>query len=288
MSCADLEMFDDRLNGVIRFSQPAMREWATRRFATTPHQPGMSSPTCWLSLAVGARRNLTFGLVSATLLWLFEKASPRSKAGHHPYSPTLVDLMTSSTASYTQLLVHAALACSHHRILQGIYNGSSQRDHTSHIGNAYRKAVDALQKLARVSKACGKDARSSPMYESFGDLSSHYEQTYEQWRPVVCDDLTPRVIFDAMEKGNKLIWRNWTISASRYQEVTDDYGLPAWGRVVTITSPNGVRVKLEHPGRPCYRARKIFESVLGYAFQGNDGLQDDPIHRYDQNECCEY
>lgn len=166
--------------------------------------------------------------------------------------------MTSSTPSYTQLLVHAALACSHHRIVRGIYNGSNSMDHASHVENAYRKAVDALQKLARVCRACGKDARSSPIHESFGELSSNYEQTFEQWRPVVCDELTPRVIFDAMEKGNKLIWGNWTISASRYQEVTDDYGLPARGRVVTVTSPNGRREMLEHPGRPRFRARKIY------------------------------
>lgn len=186
--------------------------------------------------------------------------------------------MKRKKVSYFELLVMTALACVHHRRILDLY---SDDDDSHHADRAADEAMSALLALAAASKAEGRDARTSPLYESFGPMAIHYEEAYEQWRPVECAELTPRVIFEAMDKGNKLIWGDWVIKASRRQEITDDYGLPAWDRVVTLTRTDGSCVTLEYADRDCHRARQIFEVVTGAPFIGDDGLGRDAPHPYE-------
>jgi hypothetical protein len=186
--------------------------------------------------------------------------------------------MQRKKVSYFEMLVMTALACVHHRRMLELYSD----DDSDHPDRAADEAMSALLALAAASRAEGRDARTSPLYESFGPMAIHYEEAYEQWKPVECAELTPRVIFDAMDKGNKLLWGDWVIKASRRQEVTDDYGLPAWDRIVTLTQTNGACVTLEYANRDCHRAREIFRIVTGASYIGDDGLGQDPAHMYDE------
>ncbi|WP_274644732.1 hypothetical protein [Pseudomonas serbica] len=186
--------------------------------------------------------------------------------------------MQRKKVSYFEMLVMTALACVHHRRMLELYKDD---DNSHYPDRAADEAMSALLTLAAASKAEGRDARTSPLYESFGPMAVHYEEAYEQWRPVECQELTPRVIFDAMDKGNKLIWGDWVIKASRGQEVTDDYGLPAWDRIVTVTHSNGSCKTLEYSNRPRHRALEIYRVVTGTTFDGDDGLPRDPRHMYD-------
>jgi hypothetical protein len=185
--------------------------------------------------------------------------------------------MQRKKVSYFELLVMTALACVHHRRMLELYKDEDSH----HPDRAADEAMSALLALAAASKAEGRDARTSPLYESFGPMAIHYEEAYEQWKPVECTEFTPQVIFDAMDKGNKLIWGDWLIKASRRQEVTDDYGLPAWDRIVTLTHADGSCVTLEYANRPRHRALEIYRVVTGAPFVGNDGLDRDSPHMYD-------
>ena len=185
--------------------------------------------------------------------------------------------MTPKECSRLELLVRSALACSHYRVLLGVYE-----DRPPVLENSLDEAIDALEALAVHCRATGKDARLSPLYESFGGFAHFYESKYEQWRPVRCDELTPRAIFDAADNGNKLLWGEWTIISSRPQELTDSYGLPSWGRKVTAAHEDGTNHTFEHPDRPCYQAREIFKAVTGEYFAGEDGLGEDYPHIYER------
>lgn len=192
--------------------------------------------------------------------------------------------MNGQSQRYFNRLINAALACGHHRVLLSLYKGCDSPE----IDLAAGAAVSSLKALARTCRAEGRDARSSALYASFGAMAAHYDESYEQWRLVECKDLTPQVIYDAVEKGNKLRWAEWTISSSRYQEVTDDYGLPAWDRIVTIHNDAGFAMKIEYADRPRHRARRIFEVVTGKSFQGDDGLGNDSPHIYERGMPDDY
>lgn len=179
--------------------------------------------------------------------------------------------------SYFEQLVTCALACSHHRVLCSLYDRFDQP-----LNDAGYEAIKALKALAAHCRATGRDARNSPLYESFGPLAGHYVDRYELWRPVTCDVLTPKVIRDAVESGNKLSWDAWTIKASRAQELTDDYGLPAWDSIVTIRKHDELIITLEIANRPTHRAREIYRVIMGEKFTGDDGLCEDAPHRYER------
>lgn len=185
---------------------------------------------------------------------------------------------------YFERLVTCALTCSHYRVLCSIYDDRF----APKLNEAGNEAVAALKGLAAHCRATGRDARNSPLYESFGGLAWHYDDTYERWRPVSCEVLTPRVIFDAVEKGNKLSWGEWTIKASTSRELTDDYGLPAWDRVVTIFRNGESQASLEICGRPRHRALEIYKLITGETFTGDDGIERDSPHRYEHGMDVEY
>ncbi|WP_338923820.1 hypothetical protein V0M98_37060 (plasmid) [Pseudomonas silesiensis] len=185
--------------------------------------------------------------------------------------------MQRKNLSYFELLVTAAFACARHRQMLNLYNGrtSPEPDRAGGV------AVSSLRALAAECKAQGRDARTSPLHESFGPLAVHYAEAYEQWRPIECKELTPKAIFEAVSKGNKLTWGEWTIKASRRQEMTDGYGLPAWDRMVTVTNDAGFKMVVEYASQPFFRAREIYKAVTGSAFSGDDGLGLDEPHYYD-------
>lgn len=185
--------------------------------------------------------------------------------------------MAATEYSRLELLVRSALACSHYRVLLGLYEHRPPA-----LDHSRDEVIDALEALAVHCRVTGKDARLSPLYESFGRFAHFYESKYEQWRPVRCDELTPRVIFDAADNGNKLLWGDWTIRCSRPQELTDSYGLPSWGRKVTAVHANGSTHTFEYPDRPCHQAREIFKELTGGYFVGDDGLGDDHQHIYER------
>ena len=179
---------------------------------------------------------------------------------------------------YLEHLVKCALACSHYRVLCSIYEDRFDPK----LNQAGDEAVSALKALAIHCQATGRDARNSFMYECFGGLAWHYDERYERWKPVICETLTPRAIFDAVDKGNKLSWGAWTVKASGSQELTDDYGLPAWDRVVTVLRNGEEMASLEICDRPRHRALEIFRVMTGEYFVGDDGIEPDHPHLYEQ------
>lgn len=120
------------------------------------------------------------------------------------------------------------------------------------------------------------------MYASFGPLASWYEQRFEFRRKVECENLTPASIYRAVDNGNILTWKGWTISCSRLQELTDSYGQFAWGRKVYAHCESGAEHEYEYPDRPVYQARLIYEHVTGMRFQDDDGLGDDVPHELER------
>lgn len=190
--------------------------------------------------------------------------------------------MPAKERSYFGLLVESALACSHYRIVLNIYP-----DNCPEHWRALRAAVDALEALARVCRANGRDARQSPLYASFGGLASRYDTRYEFRRRVECAYLTPGAIYSAISKGNTLAWGEWTISCSRPQELTDAYGLPAWGPIVSLKCQDGEEFHYEYPDQETYQARQIFRQIIGAAYSGDDGLPDDPLHIYEHCYGCD-
>ncbi|MBI6885064.1 hypothetical protein [Pseudomonas putida] len=180
--------------------------------------------------------------------------------------------------SYFELLVEAALAASHRRVLLKIYDGERNK----HVDEAGNNAYRAARALADASRETGRDARESPIFASLGSCAQFYEEKFEQGRLVECDSLTPRFIHDAIGRGNKVRWQDWTVSASRPQEVTDAYGQFGWDRIITIRNTSGFEQKLEYADQDTTRAREIYKILTrGVAFI-NDGLPKDPKHQYDQ------
>lgn len=190
--------------------------------------------------------------------------------------------MSEKFGKYLELMVEAALACVAHRVSLKLSNTDGFCPKHNAIANT---AIDALQKLARFCRLNGRDARESPLYASFGPLASRYEDRFEFRRRVECDILTPAAIDQAVDKGNTLVWKDWTISCSRPQELTDAYGQFAWGPIVYANSESGARHEYELPGQATYRARLIFKDVTGSDFEGDDGLKDDLPHVLEHGYC---
>lgn len=192
--------------------------------------------------------------------------------------PIQAEVKVKSKMSYFELLVEAALAASHRRVLLKIYDGERNK----HVDEAGNNAYRAARALADASRETGRDARESPIFASLGSCAQFYEEKFEQGRLVECDSLTPRFIHDAIGRGNKVRWQDWTVSASRPQEVTDAYGQFGWDRIITIRNTSGFEQKLEYADQDTTRAREIYKILTrGVAFI-NDGLPKDPKHQYDQ------
>ncbi len=105
---------------------------------------------------------------------------------------------------------------------------------------------------------------------------SCYETAFENHRAVVLEELTPRAIYDGVARGNHLYWMGWQIYRSEPQEITDEYGLPAWGAHVWLQTPGGTLSSFE--GVSKHHAREIYLNITGADFTGDDGLGLDRPH----------
>lgn len=183
-----------------------------------------------------------------------------------------------SNTSYFELLVTAALACSHHRVLCDLY---VHERFSPHLDKAGSDAQSALLALARHCRKTDTDARNSPLFQSFGPLAHFYEERYERKRVVIAEELTPRAIYDGVERGNTLRWSDWTISCSNLGLMDDAYGLPKWDCVVTAANESGESFSDGEDGSR-RRARAIYKRITGKAFEGDDGLGRDEPHMYER------
>jgi hypothetical protein len=199
-----------------------------------------------------------------------------SKARHS--KGIAVTATVKSVKSYFEMLVEAALLCGHYRVLCDLY--AAERFSKS-LNNAGNEACNALVALARYCRRHGLDARTSPLYQCFGGLSGWYEERFERRRVVVCKDLSPQAIYQAIDKGNTLHWRDWTISTSNKDLMDDAYGLPKWDCVVTAKNASGETFQDGEDGH-CRRARDLYEKITGYVYEGDDGLGRDSPHIYER------
>jgi hypothetical protein len=182
--------------------------------------------------------------------------------------------------SYFQMLTEAALACGHYRVLCSLYDDRFSLP----LNKAGGEATNALVALARYCRKHDLDARTSPLYECFGGLADWYVERYEHKRIVVCQELSPQAIYQAIDRGNILHWRDWVITMSRKGLMDDEYGLPKWDCAVTATHVSGLSFEDDKDGH-CRRARSLYKNITGHDYPGDDGLGRDALHIFERGYC---
>ncbi|MBA9859167.1 hypothetical protein [Ralstonia insidiosa] len=132
-----------------------------------------------------------------------------------------------------------------------------------------------MRRLGREHQKAGLDARTS----SFWILLEHrfsYEEAFERRRRVTPAELTPQSIYDAIEKGNTILWQGWEIEVGGSREVTDDYGCPAWEARIWVESPEKSYAEFSDVCKDT--ARALYKHIVGHPFEGECTLGDDPPH----------
>lgn len=135
--------------------------------------------------------------------------------------------------------------------------------------------LDDMRRLGREHQRAGLDARTNPLWILLEHRFS-YEEAYERRRRVSPAEFTPQSIFDALVKGNTILWQGWEIEVGGTREVTDDYGCPAWEARIWVESP--LKTYGEFSGVCKATARALYVHIVGHPFEGECTLGDDPPH----------
>jgi hypothetical protein len=217
--------------------------------------------------------------------------------------------MQNTQISALPILVKAALADAQFKVMQGIWQkGSnywcvdkslldstlypSKWGTTDDLGvdrnHPYWRACDEARELCvelgRFCLAHGLDPSSSPLVENLSFKSCFFE-AFEKGRIVTCDELTPSVIHDAVEKRNVLQWAGWTVTAGPSDFATGDYGEDEYIRPLIAKHESGeCEISLWMPGHPKDRAREAYELITGSAFTGEDTLGKDAKHWFEPDD----
>lgn len=185
------------------------------------------------------------------------------------------------------LKVDAALASAHMRVMSRIYGEGGlpaghivPRTFFDQPSHPYWDAVDhARESVRQLARYCSKhdiDPTNDPMFSGlvFKDRFTSYIESH---RVVECDELTPRAIFDAYQKGNTLKANGWTLKPGMAIEDTDDYGVPCMTIPMHCTNRSGQTSKITAPKCPRELARQVMELCTGLpAHPANDDLGCDP------------
>lgn len=133
----------------------------------------------------------------------------------------------------------------------------------------------SMSKLGRLCQLEALDIRHGPFWTLL-EHQDRYEASFEDRRAVDIEELTPRAIHEGLTRGNHLYWNDWQIYRGENEEITDDYGCPAWGAHVWLQSPDGTLTRFD--GVSKYTARMLYEEIAGEPFAGVDNLGHDFPH----------
>lgn len=147
------------------------------------------------------------------------------------------------------------------------------------------EARELCSELGRFCLAHGLDPSGSPMVENL-HFKEFFFEAFEKGRIVHCDELTPSVIHDAVEKQNVLHWAGWTVTAGSCDFATDDYGLDQYIAPLIAKHESGeLEITLWMPGHEKDRARKAYKLLTGSAYTGEDVLGRDARHWMEPDGC---
>ncbi|MPQ71535.1 hypothetical protein [Pseudomonas sp. MWU12-2323] len=202
------------------------------------------------------------------------------------------------------MLIKAALADVQFKVAQGIWKAGIQHqlmdesqpdsilypsekwgtttEHRFDRNHPYLQACDEAREmcvaLGRFCRKFNLDPSTSPLVKNLY-FKSFFEEKFELGRVVVCTELTPAVLHDAVEKRNVLHWGGWTITAGKRDFSTDAYGVDEYIRPLIAKHESGeLEIELWMPGQFKDRAREAYLQITGSAFAGEDGLGPDPRH----------
>lgn len=221
--------------------------------------------------------------------------------------------MKTTEQSALPLLVQAAFADAHFKVMQGIWQmgfthcGANEneldstvypskwgttKEHAWDRNHPYWRACDEARELCvELGRFCRKhdlDPTPSPLVDNLAFKDSFFE-SFEKGRLVLCAELTPSVIHDCVEKRNVLRWEDWTITAGKLDFSTDDYGQDEYIRPLIATHESGANeICLWMAGHPKGRARQAYKLLTGFAYTGEDTLGDDARHFMDPDGCDFY
>mgnify|MGYP003514444450 FL=1 len=159
--------------------------------------------------------------------------------------------MKAGARTYFEMLLAAALESSTLRVLQTIPNLNT---HT--VALAYDASRTATRKLGYYCKHYGGDARRSPLFEGI-EFKVDYLQCYESYRQVSPEVFTPKLIYDCITRGHRVVWDGWSVSLwprTHYSGIGS-------GRetilVLMVEHTDGRRHELIEQAKPHARARQL-------------------------------
>lgn len=215
--------------------------------------------------------------------------------------------MNTTQPSALPILIKAALADVQFKVMEGIWQRGSKYwgkdksqldstlypsekwgtidEHWLDRNHPYLQACDEARELCvelgRFCLANGLDPSASPLVENLHFKSCFFE-AFDIGRVVICSELTPSVIHNAVEKQNVLQWQGWTITAGKLDFSTDDYGLDQYIRPLIAKHESGEsEFTLWMAGHAKNRAREAYEQITGSAFAGEDVLGEDDRHWFE-------
>lgn len=158
-------------------------------------------------------------------------------------------------------------------------------EHRFDRNHPYLQACDEARKLCEeLGRFClkhGLDPSASPLVKNLS-FRSEFEEAFEVGRVVVCAELSPLVLHNAVEKRNLLHWNGWTITAGPRDFSSDAYGLDQYIRPLIAKHESGEReFTLWEAGQPKERAREAYRQLTGSAFAGEDLLGQDSRHMFE-------
>lgn len=212
---------------------------------------------------------------------------------------TTTNLNTSPSALH--LFIEAALADAFFKVMEGIWCRTTddllkaihdENLYPSKWGtleerrfdrkHPYYEACDKARMLCgKVGRFCQENSLEPSTSRLFDSLhfKDHLMEVYEHGRLVECAVLTPKVIHDAVERRNTLIWQDWTITAGRRDFSTDAYGLDQYIRPLRAQRIGSTEhIELWMPGQAHARAKLAYSLITGTDFIGDDELGPDHPH----------
>ena len=219
--------------------------------------------------------------------------------------------MNTTNLSAFPILIQAALADVQFKVMEGIWQKGTKHlfmeksqldaalypsekwgtteEHRFDRNHPYLQACDEARELCvelgRYCRVNGFDPCASPLVDNL-HFKGFFFDAFEKGREVICSELTPFAIHEAVEKKNVLRWEGWTVTAGPQDFSTDDYGLDQYIQPLIAKHESGEHaLSLWMAGHPKDRAREAYRRITGSAFAGDDTLGIDDRHWCEPSIC---
>jgi hypothetical protein len=133
-----------------------------------------------------------------------------------------------------------------------------------------------MEYLGKQLRNSGSDIRSSYFYPLL-EHKDRYEYEFEWGRLVWPAHLTPKLIYECLCLQNTIIWNGWKVVVHEADEVTDDYGQPAWESRIEVI--NSKKESVDFSGIKKETARIVYTHITGLSTDARvDGIGYDKPH----------